>query len=80
MAEPWHRGWGLGQVSREPQGHLSFVHFMLSLLRNLLTAQTVLSESGWGRDTLCLVFGCDKICALGLSRVPLLDERSISKL
>lgn len=80
MAELWRRGLGAGTGQQEPQGHLSFVHFTLSPLRNLPMAQMVLSESGWGRDTLCLVFGCDKICAPGLSRVPLLDERSISKL
>ena len=41
-------------------------------------AQMVLSESRLCRDTPCLVFGCDKICAPDLSRDPPLESESES--
>ena len=69
------RGWDRSAgTPRTPE----LVHFMLALLRSLRMAETVLSEGRWHRDTLCLAFGCDKICALGLSRVPLLESESES--
>ena len=78
MADLQHRGLraGTGQqgTTRTPE----LVHLMLALLRNLLMAQMVLSESRLCRDTLCLVFACDKICAPGLSREPPLESESCS--
>ena len=78
MADPWHRQLGAGTGQQGPTRTPELVHFMLALLRSLLMAETVLLASRWHRDTLCLVFGCDKICVLGLSRVPLLESESCS--